>query len=243
MTQIFEWLYACQFDPDLAATADFAHGPSYRIQGFTMVYLPADRPIYNNSSATGYELTAMGYTKPSSYVATEIPTQEVLARPYLGDPRVVACYAPLLKQLLGVGPPKPNNYYDPLLKQLLGAGPCSKECYLVRQYLQRAHPDLCGFGNPVPPRRMTDDEVLHYLLVDQMDKSLEMSDGYILALLQGKGLSRSRRHEHAQRDLIKLVKQVARKERDEMRDICERYGYPASPLGDTLKLLDSFYTA
>jgi hypothetical protein len=90
---------------------------------------------------------------------------------------------------------------------------------------------------------MTDDEVRHYLLVDQMDKSLGMSEGSILALLQGKWLARSRLHEHAQRDLIKLVKQVARKERDNMRDICESYGYPASPLGDTLKQLDSFYTA
>ena len=186
MTQIYKWLHACQFDPDLAATADFDHGTSYRIQGFTMVYLPAERPR--------------------------------------GDARVVSCYAPLLKQLLGVG--------------LL-----SKGCYLVKPYLQRAHPDLCGFANPAPPRRMTDDEVRHYLLVDQMDKSLGMSEGSILALLQGKWLARSRLHEHAQRDLIKLVKQVARKERDNMRDICESYGYPASPLGDTLKQIDSFYTA
>ena len=233
MTKVAKWLYNCQFNPDLAATADFAHDISYRIQGFTMVYLPAERPLYTNAAveelyALGFKpsSTYMGhYVKPSSaYMCTSAATEEAQIKPYRGDPRVVACYAPLLKQLLGVGP-------------------YSKACYLVKPYLQRAHPDLCGFANPMPPRQMTDDEVRHYLLVDQMDKSLGLSDGFIFALLQGKWLTRSRLHEHAQRDLIKLVKQVARKERDNMRDICESYGYPASPLGDTLKQLDSFYTA
>lgn len=222
MTQIAKWLYDCQFNPDLAATADFAHDISYRIQGFTMVYLPAERPLYTN--ATVEDLYAMGFTRSGSYINTTIPSQEAQIKPYRGDAHVVSCYAPLLKRLLG-------------------AGPYSKECYLVKPYLQRAHPDLCGFANPAPPRQMTDDEVRHYLLVDQMDKSLGMSDGSIFALLQGKWLTRSRLHEHAQRDLIKLIKEVARKERDNMRDICESYGYPASPLGDTLKQLDSFYTA
>lgn len=187
-----------------------------------MVYLPADRPLYTN--ATVEDLYATGFKPSSAYINTTIPSQEAQIKPYRGDPHVVSCYAPLLKQLLGVGP-------------------YSKVCYLVKPYLQQAHPDLCGFANPAPPRQMTDDEVRHYLLVDQMDKSLGMSDGSILALLQGKGLPRRIFIEPAQRDLIKLVKQVARKERDNMRDICESYGYPASPLGDTLKQLDSFYTA